>query len=201
MKKATAKAVFKTRSSMTATLSRHNGSDTRQAMAKQPKKNQKQSPKAPTKVPAKATKTKVKVPAKPKNPVDVLKQRLLDRLNQLMDTSLSDIQAPASQGDAADIAFAVDSASVSATLHARNSDEVSAIKEALHRIESGTYGTCAFCDNKIAPARLEALPYTNSCIGCQAANERNGHEPDNKRAWRVSEDDQGDAPAAIVPVH
>jgi RNA polymerase-binding protein DksA len=44
--------------------------------------------------------------------------------------------------------------------------ELEAIRDALARLEAGTYGTCSSCGTKIAPARLEALPYTVVCVRC-----------------------------------
>lgn len=41
-----------------------------------------------------------------------------------------------------------------------------AIDAALARVESGTYGFCSECGEPIAPARLEALPATTTCISC-----------------------------------
>ncbi len=43
-----------------------------------------------------------------------------------------------------------------------------AIEEAIHRIDQGTYGICLDCENEIAPARLEAVPWTRVCIDCKA---------------------------------
>src|SRR3954471_15604759 len=43
-----------------------------------------------------------------------------------------------------------------------------AIDEAIHRIDQGTYGICMECENEIAPARLEAVPWTRVCIDCKA---------------------------------
>ena len=43
-----------------------------------------------------------------------------------------------------------------------------AIEEAIHRIDQGTYGICMECENHIAPARLEAVPWTRVCIDCKA---------------------------------
>ena len=40
------------------------------------------------------------------------------------------------------------------------------IVEALQRIERGTYGVCDDCGERIAMARLEALPTATSCISC-----------------------------------
>lgn len=46
------------------------------------------------------------------------------------------------------------------------------IDEALERIEKGTFGLCSSCGRKIAPERLEALPWTNLCIDCKRREER-----------------------------
>jgi RNA polymerase-binding protein DksA len=40
------------------------------------------------------------------------------------------------------------------------------VREALNRIDQGTYGICQECDGQIDEARLEALPYTPYCIEC-----------------------------------
>ena len=44
--------------------------------------------------------------------------------------------------------------------------EINEIKVALHLIESGHYGNCTACGNRIAPERLEALPFATKCIQC-----------------------------------
>lgn len=44
--------------------------------------------------------------------------------------------------------------------------EIADIRQALLRIEEGTYGECAVCGKPIAPARLEALPTATRCINC-----------------------------------
>jgi RNA polymerase-binding transcription factor DksA len=44
--------------------------------------------------------------------------------------------------------------------------EVSQIREALHRIAQGTYGLCAQCGEPINPKRLQALPIATRCIAC-----------------------------------
>ena len=40
---------------------------------------------------------------------------------------------------------------------------------ALERIDQGTYGICAECEEPISPARLAALPWAERCIRCQHA--------------------------------
>ena len=41
------------------------------------------------------------------------------------------------------------------------------VDEALARLESGTFGACVRCGKRIAPERLEALPWAARCIDCQ----------------------------------
>jgi DnaK suppressor protein len=48
----------------------------------------------------------------------------------------------------------------------RWSRELAQIDSALARIERGTYGYCALCDEAIAPGRLEANPAIPLCIKC-----------------------------------
>ncbi|MBH5337691.1 TraR/DksA C4-type zinc finger protein [Streptomyces pactum] len=41
------------------------------------------------------------------------------------------------------------------------------IDEAFARIAAGTYGTCLGCAKPVPAERLEILPYTRFCVGCQ----------------------------------
>ncbi len=41
-------------------------------------------------------------------------------------------------------------------------------RQALRRIEEGTYGICEGCARPIAFARLEALPHARRCVSCPA---------------------------------
>ena len=45
------------------------------------------------------------------------------------------------------------------------------IKEALTRIDDGSYGKCEECDEKISRERLEARPVTTLCIDCKSLQE------------------------------
>lgn len=45
-------------------------------------------------------------------------------------------------------------------------NEIHLIRQALNQIASGTYGVCTSCGKKIKPERLEALPYTSTCVRC-----------------------------------
>lgn len=53
-------------------------------------------------------------------------------------------------------------------------DTLTAIEEALQRIEAGTYGTCTECGEAIKKTRLNALPFTGLCIRCAEAAQQGG---------------------------
>jgi len=46
------------------------------------------------------------------------------------------------------------------------------VRDALRRIEDGTYGKCIDCDRPIEPARLEAVPWTPYCLADQNEHEK-----------------------------
>jgi DnaK suppressor protein len=50
--------------------------------------------------------------------------------------------------------------------------QLSAVKDALQRIERGTYGTCADCGSPIPEGRLDARPEAARCVKCQAKRDR-----------------------------
>lgn len=77
-------------------------------------------------------------------------------------------------GDSVDAAVDTANDEISSQLVELESRELSQIENALERISHGVYGRCEYCGGRIAEARLNALPYTNSCIDCQRENERNG---------------------------
>src|SRR3954471_18918669 len=77
-------------------------------------------------------------------------------------------------GDNVDAAVDTANDEISSQLVEIESRELGQIEHALQRIVEGVYGRCEYCNGKIAEARLNALPYTNSCIDCQRENERHG---------------------------
>ena len=42
---------------------------------------------------------------------------------------------------------------------------------ALQRIEEGTYGECEQCGSTIPKVRLDAIPFTRYCVGCERQRE------------------------------
>jgi DnaK suppressor protein len=49
----------------------------------------------------------------------------------------------------------------------RNSTFLREVREALVRIDAGTFGICVDCEEDINPKRLLAIPWASSCIACQ----------------------------------
>lgn len=61
---------------------------------------------------------------------------------------------------------------ISLILSDRDRGKLQAIENALDRIEEGEYGICEDCEEEIAQARLEALPFTRLCVACQEEREK-----------------------------
>lgn len=49
---------------------------------------------------------------------------------------------------------------------------IAKIREALERIDEGTFGICESCEEEIGEARLKARPVTTMCIDCKTEQER-----------------------------
>ena len=55
-------------------------------------------------------------------------------------------------------------------------ERVNRITAALDRLNDGEYGICVECGEKIAAARLRALPEVQTCVRCQDMLERRGRQ-------------------------
>jgi DnaK suppressor protein len=69
--------------------------------------------------------------------------------------------------DTADLAFDSGTEEVTSQLAELESRELAQIQRALDRLRQGTYGVCEGCVRRIPVARLNALPFTTTCIQCQ----------------------------------
>lgn len=100
-----------------------------------------------------------------------------DALRKALNGDLDSLREYASTftvGDSVDAAVDTAHDEISSQLAELESRELEQIEHALERIEQGAYGRCEFCSGKIAEPRLNALPYTTTCIECQRENERTG---------------------------
>lgn len=62
----------------------------------------------------------------------------------------------------------------------RNSSRLDEVRKALRRLDAGTFGVCAGCEEDIAPKRLVAVPWTSLCIVCQEAADRAQKAPQSE---------------------
>ena len=51
------------------------------------------------------------------------------------------------------------------------------VRDALKRIENGTYGKCSACGRPIEAARLEAVPWAAYCLADQEKQDKRAHVP------------------------
>ncbi|HSF99551.1 MAG TPA: TraR/DksA family transcriptional regulator [Vicinamibacterales bacterium] len=102
-----------------------------------------------------------------------LKEELLRKRSEIMALSTGTRPLPASvdvnsrQGDLADQASGNNEVHIQLKLKQTDAKILQAIEEALFRMEKGTYGICRDCGEPIAPARLQAIPWTRVCITCK----------------------------------
>jgi DnaK suppressor protein len=102
-----------------------------------------------------------------------LKEALLRKRGEILATSTGTRPLPASadvnsrQGDLADQASGNNEVHIQLKLKQTDAKILQAIEEALYRMEKGSYGICRDCGDPIAPARLEAIPWTRVCITCK----------------------------------
>ena len=71
------------------------------------------------------------------------------------------------QGDMADQATGNNEVHIALKLKQTDAKILTAIEEALVRLDNGTYGNCRDCGEPIAEARLNAIPWTRVCITCK----------------------------------
>jgi DnaK suppressor protein len=98
---------------------------------------------------------------------DELMRRLGGELNDLLARS-------GDTGDSADQAFESSGEEVTSQLAQLESRELMQIERSLLRLKQGSYGLCEICQKKIPIARLNALPFSTTCIECQREMERTG---------------------------
>jgi DnaK suppressor protein len=89
-------------------------------------------------------------------------------LRKALAGELADLRLKTAEtGDSADAAFDAGNEVVASQLAELEARELSQIERALARMKQGTYGLCEVCQVKIPVARLNALPYSTTCVQCQ----------------------------------
>jgi RNA polymerase-binding protein DksA len=103
------------------------------------------------------------------------RRRVLDAIEYLHKENPGSIEEETedeTQNTFAETATATLDREIDYTLEENSGHVLTAIDEALGRIESGTFGTCGRCGKPIAEERLDAIPYANRCIDCKRLEER-----------------------------
>ena len=86
--------------------------------------------------------------------------------------SIEDETEDQTQDNLAETATATLDREIDYTLEDNSEHVLSAIDDALTRIEEGTFGVCVNCAKPIAEERLAALPWATTCIDCKRLEER-----------------------------
>jgi DnaK suppressor protein len=107
-----------------------------------------------------------------------LHKSLIDRRDELhrrLGGGLKDLlHRSGDSGDSADQAFESCGEEVSSQLAQLESRELMQIERSLARLKQGIYGVCELCQKKIPVPRLNALPFSTTCIHCQREMETAG---------------------------
>lgn len=95
--------------------------------------------------------------------VDRMKDQLLDEKEKL-NQELSETSEHTEMGDDPnDNALEINVDEVNQDIIAQLKSDIKKIDDALARIEAGTYGICSVGGEEISEARLEAIPWADSC--------------------------------------
>jgi DnaK suppressor protein len=115
-----------------------------------------------------------------------LRKSLVDRRDELLRRLGGDLKdllhGSGDSGDSADQAFESCGEEVSSQLAQLESRELMQIERSLHRLKQGIYGVCEICQKKIPVSRLNALPFSTTCIQCQREMEVSGDRSSSGRA-------------------
>ncbi len=102
----------------------------------------------------------------------LLNQRLQDLLDEANKTALNMSEDEQNLPDPSDRATLESDRNFTLRIRDRERKLIGKIKEALDRIENGTYGICEECGEEISEQRLMARPVTTMCIECKKRQER-----------------------------
>lgn len=103
------------------------------------------------------------------------KNILNNRLNSILNEAIKTVDTMTKDGetfpDPTDRAALESDRNFELRIRDRERKLIPKIKEALERIENGTYGICISCGEKISEKRLESRPETSMCIACKTKEE------------------------------
>lgn len=107
-----------------------------------------------------------------------LRQMLLDRQHELQEDVADRVRASRST-QARDVGDSLDTSDedvqngMNFTLLQMKTTMLTAITQALQRLDAGRYGDCTECGDAIPAVRLRAVPFAVRCQSCEAERETN----------------------------
>lgn len=110
-----------------------------------------------------------------KKQLDYFRNLLNERLDELLSEAKETVSGMSGQKenmpDPADRASLESDRNFTLRIRDRERKLIGKIKDALQRIEDGTYGICESCEEEISDERLRARPVTTLCIECKKKQE------------------------------
>ena len=101
-----------------------------------------------------------------------LYQRLVAKRDELLETlGYGTGQCDAEVGDSADVASDSAMIELNTQLASIETRELHLVERAIEQLRTGRYGSCDGCGSAIPVARLQALPYTATCVKCSERQE------------------------------
>jgi DnaK suppressor protein len=111
-----------------------------------------------------------------KKQLDAFKKNLLQQLKELESKLVGAVDELSEETDLlpdlSDRATVETDISFDLRVKDREQKLISKIKEALMRIDDGSFGICESCGDPIEPERLKARPIATLCIDCKNEQER-----------------------------
>jgi DnaK suppressor protein len=114
--------------------------------------------------------------------IERFKQRLREKERELL-ADTARLEGEAHSSGEAEVRDSTDDATSSQITSEALQEETLAsqtliqVRDALKRIENGTYGKCAICGRPIEAARLEAVPWAQYCLADQEKQDKLAHVP------------------------
>jgi DnaK suppressor protein len=106
---------------------------------------------------------------------EYFRELLNQKLDELLDEAYRTVSGMTDQGqsfpDPTDRASMESDRNFELRIRDRERRLIGKIKEALERLEQGTFGICEECGEDISTERLEARPVTTLCIDCKKKQE------------------------------
>jgi DnaK suppressor protein len=111
----------------------------------------------------------------PKKKLQYFKKLLNEKLEELLQEANKTVSGMSNQEenmpDPSDRATLESDRNFTLRIRDRERKLIGKIREALERIENGSYGICEECGNDISKERLEVRPVTTLCIECKKRQE------------------------------